>query len=465
MNDCTFIILGMSGDLARRKLIPAIYELVKNGQLKKFAIVGAAHDQHTLADIFSSARNYIENIDESIWQQCCLQGEYIALDFGDTAKFSVLARLVDDVQARYQLSSNRLVYLATAAHFFASLTENLAHAGIIKKGLDGNNGGVWHRVVYEKPFGLNLASACDINRSIEKYLDESQIYRVDHYLAKELVSNITLVRFTNRIFEPLWNHENIDSIQIILTETLGVENRGSYYDKFGALQDVVQNHAMQLLALVAMEAPNYLSGDYIRDEKAAVLKKVEYVNGVLGQYAGYKKEQGVASDSQTETFAALHLRVNNQRWKGVPFYVKVGKCLNVKKTKIVICFKHIECLLLQGCPTEPNYLTIEVAPDEGFSIELNAKKPGALLDITPVTMAFKHRHFFGATPVAYEVILEEVIKGEQSISVRADEIEDAWNVIDQVERAGLKRYSYVCGSGGPKELELFQEQNSMRFRV
>ena len=465
MNDCTFIILGISGDLARRKLIPAIYRLVKSGQLSKFAIVGAARENRTIKEVFETAREFIKDIDEAVWQQCCTNGAYISLEFNDASKFGELASAVDDVEKQYGLSGNRLVYLATAAQFFAPLTKNLADAGIIKKGLDGKDGAAWNRVVYEKPFGLNLASAKEINREISNYLDESQIYRVDHYLAKELVSNIALIRFTNRIFEPLWNHENIDCVQIILTETLGVESRGSYYDKFGALQDVVQNHALQLLALVAMEAPDHLMGDYIRDEKAAVLKKVEYIDGVLGQYEGYKMEPGIADDSNTETFAALHLQVNNQRWKDVPFFLKVGKCLDQKKTKIVIRFKHVECLLAEGCPTEPNYLTIEVAPDEGFSIELNAKKPGSLLDITPVKMEFKHRHFFGPTPVAYEVILEEVIKGEQAISVRVDEIEDAWNVIDQVEKAGLTRYSYACDSSGPEQLKEFEKRHSMRFRV
>lgn len=466
MNDCTFIILGMSGDLARRKIIPAIYRLVKSGQLSKFAIVGAAHEARTVEEIFESARSFIkEDVDEAVWKQCCSEGAYVSLDFTDDQKYQELARVINEVEKRYELSGNRLVYLATAAQFFASITKNLANAGIIKKGLDGKNGAPWNRVVYEKPFGLNLASAQEINREISNYLDESQIYRVDHYLAKELVSNITLIRFTNRIFEPLWNHENIDCVQIILTETIGVETRGSYYDKFGALQDVVQNHVLQLLALVAMEAPDRITGDYIRDQKAAVLRKVEYVDGVLGQYEGYKNEPGIASDSKTETFAALHLQVNNKRWKDVPFFIKVGKCLDKKKTKIVIRFKHVQCLLLEGCPTEPNYLTIEVAPDEGFSIELNAKKPGSLLDITPVKMEFKHRHFFGPTPVAYEVILDEVIKGEQSISVRVDEIEDAWKVIDQVEQAGLQRHPYACDSNGPDELKTFEKKHSMRFRT
>ncbi len=464
MSDCTFIILGISGDLARRYLIPAIYRLVKSGRLKKFVIVGAALHEQTIQEIFESARPFIKDIDEKIWEECCAEGAYVSLDFNDAQKFDQLAQVTNDIENKYDLSGNRLVYCATAANFFAPITRNLANAGIIKKGLDGKDGMVWNRVVYEKPFGLSLTSAQEINHEISQYLDESQIYRIDHYLAKELVSNIALIRFTNRIFEPLWNHENIDCIQIILTETLGVGNRGEYYDKFGALQDVVQNHALQLLALVAMETPEHLTGDYIRDQKAAVLKKVEYIDGVVGQYEGYLNEPGIAPDSHTETFAALHFAVNNKRWQGVPFFIKAGKCLNEKKTKIIIRFKHVECLLAEGCPTEPNYLTIEVAPDEGFSIELNAKKPGSLLDITPVKMEFKHRHFFGQTPVAYEVILEEVIKGEQAISVRVDEIEYAWSVIDQVEKAGLTRHLYACDSKGPEELKVFEKKHSMRFR-
>jgi glucose-6-phosphate 1-dehydrogenase len=291
------------------------------------------------------------------------------------------------------------------------------------------------------------------------------VYRIDHYLTKELVSNIALLRFTNSVFEPLWNNRHIDQVQIILSEKLGIENRGAYYDAHGALSDVVQNHMLELVALIGMEAPAFLTGEQIRDERAKVLEKVECTDAVLGQYEGYCNQPMVRADSSTETFAELCLKINNDRWAGVPFYLKTGKCLDKKETVIHIRFKPVDCLLTQQCPSEPNYLTIQIAPEAIISLSLNTKKLGTADEVVPMKMELCHSCIFGViTPEAYEVIFEEVVRGEQSIAVRFDEIEAAWKIIDAVKARQLPVHLYPQKSAGPHEALAFEETYSIRWR-
>ena len=321
--------------------------------------------------------------------------------------------MVELVEKKHALSGNRLAYLAAAAHFFCPITQHLGESGIVQR-LHGD-GNQWHRIIYEKPFGKNLESAHEINACIAQWFKESQIYRVDHYLTKEVVSNIALLRFTNCVFEPLWNNRYIDQVQIILSETRGIENRGGYYDQYGALRDVVQNHMLELLALIAMEAPEKLTGDHIRNARTQVMEKISVVDGMLGQYESYTQEQQVAIDSKTETFVALHLRVNNPRWTGVPFYLKTGKSLDKYEVVIHLKFKQVDCLLTKNCPSESNWLTIKIAPDAIFLLNLNAKKPGRTDELMTVAMEFCHSCMFGeVTPDAYEVLIEEVFVGEQA---------------------------------------------------
>lgn len=463
MNSCTIIIFGATGDLSKKKLIPAIYKLVAGNKLGNFVVVGSAIEDITAEQMLNHAKEFIPTIDEQVWDTLRGRTYYHQVNVVKQEGFDVLHILVTRLEKKYGLRGNRLLYLAVAAHFFCSITHHVARSGLAQRLAKPEQ--QWHRIVYEKPFGHNLQSAHDINMCIAKLFNETQIYRIDHFLTKEVVSNIVLVRFTNCVFEPLWNNRFIDQVQIILSETIGIQERGGYYDRYGALCDVVQNHMLELLALVGMEAPEKLTGEYIRNERAKILEKVRFIDGVLGQYASYTKEQNVAPNSTTETFAALRLTVDNPRWAGVPFYLKTGKCLDKKETVIHIKFKQIDCLLIKNCPTESNWLTMKISPDATFSLRLNIKKPGSADELVPVSMEFCHSCIFGPyTPQAYEVVFEEIIRGEQATSVRFDEIEYAWRVIDYIKTKQLAILPYACGSKGPKESELFAKKHGIRWR-
>ncbi len=461
MNSCTFVILGASGDLAKRYLIPALYRLIIDKKIDRFLFIGAAIDEVTIETILDSAREFISgDIDESVWKVLQKNSHYQKLDFKNVEDFKALNELATKLEKKQKLPGNRLVYLSAAASFFCDITENLAASALVQKMPEKQL--VWHRIVYEKPFGHDLKSAHEINECIAKYFEEHQIYRIDHYLTKELVNNIALVRFTNAVFEPVWDNRYIDYVQIIANEKDGVLSRGPYYDTYGAVSDFIQNHLLQLSALVAMDAPEKLYGDFIRDKRADVLKKVKFIDGILGQYEGYKKEKGVAPDSKTETFAALRFELDIPRWAGVPFYLKQGKCLGAKETLIHIKFKQVDCLL-KVCPRESNYLTIRITPEASFFLGLNAKKPG-VQEVMPVNMEFCHHCLFGTSiPTAHETLLEGVINGEKSMSVRFDEIEYAWEAVDKIPKDQLPLYTYECGSKGPKELKDFEHKHGMRW--
>jgi glucose-6-phosphate 1-dehydrogenase len=465
MNNCAIVIFGATGDLTKRKLIPALYRLMLAGKLKDFIVLGAAFDAATPADIMAAARAHISQINESVWQQLEKRFFYQQLNFTSSQDYAKLASTLAELEQQHSLSGNRIMYLACAASFFCEITQQCAQAGLVKRLLASQ--APWQRVVYEKPFGHDLQSARAINEGIARVLDEQQIYRIDHYLTKELVSNISLMRFTNAFFEPLWNNNYIEEVQIILSEQVGVDGRGAYYDAYGALRDVVQNHVLELLALVGMEPPAKLSGDFVRANRAKVLEKVHVQDGFLGQYNGYTQHAGVKEDSSTETFAVLTLAIDNARWQGVPFYIKTGKKLNKKETVIHIKFKQVECLLLRGCPTESNnWLTLKIVPDATFSLTVNAKKPGRADELLPVAMEFCHSCIFGEREPeeAYEILLEEVMRGEQSIAVRFDEIEYAWRVIDTVYARALPLYQYEPGTEGPAELAQFEKQHGFKFK-
>ena len=454
------IILGATGDLARKKIFPALYQLYIQKKLGNSLIVGAALDQTTAEQLLVNAKKYTKQVNNELWYEFSKQVIYQPINFSHEKDFETLAQLVNKLEKQYKLSGNRLVYCSTAPYFYCTITQALARSGIIKKLPKQHE--TWNRIVYEKPFGHDLQSAQEINQCIATYFEEHQIYRIDHYLTKELVGNITLVRFTNIIFEPLWNNRYIDQVQIVFDESEGIEGRGSFYDKYGAIADVMQNHMMQLVALVAMESPEKLSGDAIRVQRAKVLQKVKVVDAVVGQFKGYLKEPGVAIDSKTETFAQVMLRIDNPRWAGVPFYLKTGKLLNKKETAIYIKFKHVDCLLT-SCPSESNYLTIEVSPEAVFALSLNAKRPGKTDEVMPVQMAFSHSSFSMA-PEAYETLFEEILKGEQSVSVRFDEIEYAWKIIDAIKELKPVLYLYEPGTEGPLEEKThFERKHGMKW--
>ena len=459
-NNITFIILGATGDLAKRYLFPAIYKLVKEKKVERFAVIGAARRPLSVPQLLNPSKEFIADLDLNIWKKIEQHTVYHQLNFNTLKDYQKLEAVLQTLEQKYQLSGNRLFYLSTLPEHFEQITVNLARSDIAKPGK--NN---WSRLIYEKPFGEDLQSAQKVNRCIARVFDESQIYRMDHYLGKELVGNIALVRFTNRILEPLWNKDHLESVQIILSEKLGLEGRGEFYDKYGALKDVVQSHMLQMMALVGMESPPKITGDYIRNEKVKILQKIKVKDVLLGQYDRFTKEEGVNQNSITETFAALKLEIDNPRWKGVPFFLKTGKYLDKKETSIHLKFKMVECLLTKSCPTDSNYLTIRIQPNEGIIFEINAKILGETYQVLPVKMEFCHSCLYGPkTPEAYENLLEQVIKGDQSVFVRNDEIEAAWKIIDEIKKKKKPLYSYVQGSKGPKELEEWSRRMKVRWR-
>lgn len=456
--DATFIILGATGDLNKRKLIPAIYRLIDHKTITKFAYIGLARSDVTSESILKDAKKFIPEKNTKTWKKLVSNTYYQILDFYDEKDYIRLNTLLEKVEKKHHLSGNRIFYLATLPDHFDTISKNLS-----KFGLARNNKTKWSRVVYEKPFGSDLASAKKINKCINRVFSEDQVYRIDHYLGKELVSNISFIRFTNRILEPLWNNRNVESVQIQMDESIGIGSRGAFYDRYGALKDMIQNHGLQMLSLIAMDPPKTLTGEHVRDEKAKVLQKTKIEDSLLGQYVGYKKELGVSRDSKTETFAALKISIDNKRWKGVPFFIKAGKNLTRKETAIHIKFKQINCLLTRICPTDTNYFTFKIQPEEGLYLELNTKDPNSPKDVLPVKMGFSQRHLFGAnTPEAYETLIADVVRGDQSFFVRNDEIEYAWKVIENLEKGNL--YTYHPGDVGPKELISWSSKNNIRWK-
>lgn len=466
VHNCLIILFGATGDLTKRKIIPSLYLLMLEKKLENIALLAVALNESNVENVFESARPFVnpkEEFDESLWEKLKKRTSCV---WGDIREYEVIEKVKTvalHLEKHYALSGNRLAYLAVPATSFVDITNALGAYKIMEK--QGEKKTPWHRIVYEKPFGQDLSTAHEINTAIAQWFSENQIYRIDHYLTKEVVSNIALIRFTNCVFEPLWNNRYIDQVHIVLAEEEGIENRGSYYDRFGALSDVVQNHMLQLLALVGMETPTLLSGDYVRARRAEVLNAVQFVDGILGQYDNYLSESKVVPYSTTETFAYLYMRIQNPRWAGVPFFLKTGKYLKKQEIAIHIKFKKVDCILTKQSPSESNWLTIKVNPDATFYLTLNAKKPGYSVELMPVAMEFCHSCVFGShIPSAYEILFEDVMRGEQASAVRFDEIESAWNIIQQIKDKKLPLYRYDRGSDGPQELHTFMYHHGARTR-
>ncbi|MFA6527004.1 MAG: glucose-6-phosphate dehydrogenase [Candidatus Babeliales bacterium] len=464
-DECTFVIMGATGDLAKRKLIPAICKLMTDNKLCKFALVGVSFDTTNVQAMLAQARPFIPECNQDAWNKLAASSYYLAMDFNDAASYQKLNALLLDIESARGLFGNRLFYLATMPTHFATITKHLAQEGIVENKTKNHLHKGWSKVVYEKPFGHNLTSAKQINACIKKVFNDNQVFRIDHYLGKELIGNIATMRFTNRIFEPLWNNKHIDSVQIIINETIGIEGRGAFYDTCGALKDVVQNHMLQIIALVAMEAPEQLTAQAIRQAKENVLKKVKVASAVLGQYKGYREEPNVKEDSTTETFAAVKLAINNRRWKGVPFYLKTGKKLASSNVSIHIQFKKVRCLL-EACPSSPNHLVISLAPRPGFFLEFNMKEYGTTNTVKQVKMELGHSALTGPnTPEAYEILLADVINNDQVTFVGFNEIALSWKIIREITKLKPALYTYQQGTEGPEELSTLEGNKEIEWRA
>jgi glucose-6-phosphate 1-dehydrogenase len=466
----TLVIFGGGGDLAHRKLLPALYNLHIDGLLPPgVVIVGVgrreiSHDAYRQFAKDGIAKFSRRPIDEQVWTafSAGLFSATAAID-GDSSLAALGARL-DIIEHDHHLPADRIYYLALPSSLFVPAVRQLRQARLVTRG-EGSSA----RIVVEKPIGTDLDSACAINDAIAEVFDEGQIYRIDHYLGKETVQNILVMRFANSIFEPMFNQRYVDHVQITVAEEEGVGTRAGYYEQAGALRDMVQNHLLQLLSLVAMEAPHSLTADVVRDEKLEILQSLRPLHGaaidanvVRGQYQGYVKEPGVDPRSRTETYVALRVFIDNWRWYGVPFFLRTGKCLPKRSSEISIHLKEIPPILFNADAAnrlEPNILAIRIQPDEGFSLGISCKRPGPHVEILPVKMDFHYGERFGASsPEAYERLLLDVLTGDPTLFMRRDAVEAAWRwVMPVLERwaaeGGDGLCTYAPGSWGPPEAD------------
>jgi glucose-6-phosphate 1-dehydrogenase len=470
---CAVVVFGATGDLTSRKLMPALYNLSRERLLPSgFSVVGFARrdwsDEHFRAVMKEAvSENSREPLQDEIWDSFARGLHYVRSDFDDADGY---ARLRDRLKAQdeaHGASGNRLFYLATPPNAYSVITHHIGESG-----LTGERARGWTRLVVEKPFGRDLASARDLDRGLGEVFRERQIYRIDHYLGKETVQNILVFRFGNGIFEPIWNRRYVDNVQVSVAETVGVEGRGGYYEEAGALRDMVQNHLFQLLALVAMEPVASFEGDAVRDEKAKVFQAItplenvdrdtvrgQYVAGAIvgEQVSGYRQEPGVTPASRIETYAALRLEIENWRWAGVPFYLRVGKRLPRRATEVAITFKTAPLQLFRnmgGDNPTPNLLVLRIQPDEGISLRFGAKVPGTRSDVRPVNMDFRYGASFGGSPPeAYERLLLDAMLGDPALFTRSDAVFAAWEILTPVLDAWAEGASplqfYEAGSWGP----------------
>lgn len=468
----TIVIFGVTGDLAKRKLFPSIYNLFKKGLLSdNFAVVGVARRPWTNEILRSNVCEAVKNEvdpDAGELEGFCSHFHYLPFDVSSEESFNELNSLIGDLEEKYSIPGNRIFYMAMAPQFFGTIASSLK-----SRGLTETEG--WSRLVIEKPFGHNLPSAKELNEQIREAFTEDQIYRIDHYLGKEMVQNIEVIRFANAMFEPLWNNRYISNIQITSSESLGVEDRGGYYDTSGALRDMVQNHMLQMVSLLAMDPPIRLTTEEIRSEKIKVLRAMRKVSSeevedyfVRGQYgpgeinweevSGYRSENNINPESQTETFVAGKLMIDNHRWAGVPFYIRTGKRMAVKSTKIVIQFKELPLNLYEtkNSDTHPNLLVIHIQPDEGITLLLNSKKNDPSGGTAPVHLHFSNNSVNTVnTPEAYERLLHDCMLGDATNFTHWDEVDLSWAFIDTIseywENSKEELPNYSSGTMGPEE--------------
>jgi glucose-6-phosphate 1-dehydrogenase len=481
---CAMVIFGSSGDLTKRLLIPALYNLAKAGRLSdKFALIGVdrtdrSHEEFR-AYLAEGVRSFVSDtgtgpvtapFDARAWEFLAARMTHLKGDVTDPEMYDRLAQALKEAESEHGTAGNVVFYLAVAASLFGPVVERLAAAGLTRE-----ENQHWRRVIIEKPFGHDLESARALDARLAKVLSEDQIYRMDHFLGKETVQNIMVLRFANGIFEPLWNRDHIDHVQITVAETVGVERRAGFYEETGALRDMVPNHVFQLLSLTAMEPPNSFAADAVRTEKDKVLEAVIPLddndvrrNVVRGQYTAgvvrgqpvkaYREEEGVAPDSMTETYVALRLGIDNWRWAGVPFYMRTGKALTRRTTEIAIQFKQVPFALFRDTPVEtltPNVLVMQIQPDEGISLQFGAKRPGPDIHLGAVRMDFRYRDYFNTDPsTGYETLVYDCMIGDPILFQRADSVEAGWAVVQPIldlwrtDKSAPLEF-YTAGTAGP----------------
>ena len=486
---CSVILFGASGDLAKRKVIPAMYDLAQHDSLgERYAIVGFARtpmtDESFRATIGEAAKTISEvgPIDPAKWKEFSSNLYYSAGEYGDLNSFAQLAKRLAEIDKEKKLGGNRLFYLSTPPEVYPDIVAQLGRAGLAKP----SNPNSWVRIIIEKPFGRDLASARELNKIVLDVFEEKQVYRIDHYLGKDTVQNLLVLRFGNGIFEPLWNRNYVDHVQITAAETLGVERRGGFYETTGALRDMIQSHVLQLTSLTAVEPPASFDATAVRNEKLKILQSIRPYNlemvaqsVVRGQYApgtvdgqklaGYRDEPGVNPNSRTETFVAMKVLIDNWRWAGVPFYLRTGKRLAKRTSEIMIQFRCAPHIVFREREVEPNRLVLNIQPDEGISVSFGAKRPGTEMSIGNVTMNFSYREAFGgATRSAYATLLNDCLRGDATLFDRGDSVEAAWSIVDPIldvwsaARTG-KVPVYPAGTWGPKESDQLLERDDRQW--
>lgn len=467
-----FVILGGTGNLSLSKLLPAVSQLLTKKKLKNYGrVLGAGRkdlgDEEFRTKVKTSLKaSGISSEELNAWCDSFLHYQSLGQSFDN---YSGLLKRIESLEKKYDLPGNRVFYLALPPSVFPNSIKEIGESGLTKT--PG-----WCRLVIEKPFGWDLSSAQQLNHLIHRYFDESQIYRIDHYLGKETVQNLLIFRFANTIFESLWNRNHIESVDITVAENIGIGKRSRYYEKIGALRDIVQNHLAQLLSLISMEVPAVFEAKSIRDEKVKVIRSIPLIppeNVIFGQYErgkidgsevhGYKEEPGVSPDSLTETYAAMRLQIDNWRWQGIPIYMRTGKRLPRRLTQITVNFRHPPVCMFKphrSCQIHSNKLLITLQPDEGFHLFFDVKVPEEPLEVKTESLHFHYKDIFGPLPDAYQTLIFDIIKGDQTLFVRADEAEASWELFTPLLEKDIPVFPYKAGTWGPKEADkIFKEKS------
>jgi glucose-6-phosphate 1-dehydrogenase len=481
------VIFGASGDLTSRKILPALANLADRGRLNEnVTVIGVARSDWSDEEFREVARRDVPGAGEN-WHRLVERFHYISGDYAATETFDKLKEHLAEADEKYGTHGNRLYYLATVPALFARVADALAKEGVNVPGPDGE----FARIVVEKPFGRDLESARELDAALHRAFDEEQIFRIDHYMGKETVQNVLALRFANAIFEPIWNRRYVEQIQITVAESIGVEHRGGFYETAGALRDIVQNHVMQVLALMLMEPVTGMDAQHIRDEKVKLLRSVfiptpdeavdrsvrgQYIAGVVDGQAvpAYREEEGVAPDSVTETYLALRLRVENWRWAGVPIYVRTGKRLPHRVTEVILQFHEVPFLAFEGMLSRqlrPNMLVLRIQPNEGISLHFGAKVPGEAFKVQSVAMDFRYDSVFGESRESdgYPRLLHDAMIGDPTLFIRTDEVEQAWRIVEPYLEAwsepGAGMHFYPAGTWGPHVGDLLLERSGDEWHI